>query len=244
MKYLRSVVVLTIALGRAWAHAQTMETDDFSALSETGLLQRYGQQDMPESSMAALAAELAVHQAQNQRGGVSIITVGPDMDCQFSSVQAAINASVDGDTIRVMTGVYNESIFIFSKDLRVIGGFPDCVSQTPSGRSTLDQQGTGLGVDVFYPAALGDPLREVVLENWLVRNGGGSGDFVGGVVVEGRPGRLAVELNNVEIRDNIKTGSSDNGAGLRIQVSGDGADTGGVPFGPLVEIDNDSANRQ
>jgi hypothetical protein len=140
-----------------------------------------------------------------------------------------------------MTGIYNESLSILSKDLQVIGGFADCTSATASGRSTLDQQGTGLGVDIFYPATEGDPLREVVLQNWRIRNGGGSGDFVGGIVVEGRPGRLAVELNNVEIRDNIKTGTSDNGAGLRIQVSGDAADTGGLPFGPLVQIDNDSA---
>jgi len=120
--------------------------------------------------MAALTAELAIHQAQSQPGGGRIRTFGTDMDCQFSSVQAALNASVDGDTIRVMTGVYNQAFSILSKDLRLIGGFADCASATASGRSTIDQQGFGLGVDVFYPATLGDSRREVVLENCLVRN--------------------------------------------------------------------------
>ena len=190
---------------------------------------------------AITLAEPVANRAQSQRGGGTVRTVGPDAACQFSSVQAAITAASDGDTIRVMTGIYNESLSILSKDLQLIGGFADCTSTTASGRSTLDQQGAGLGVDIFYPAAVGDPLREVVLQNWRIRNGGGTGDFVGGILVEGRPGRLAVELNNVEIRDNIKTGISDNGAGLRVQVSGDAADTGGLPFGPLVQIDNDSA---
>jgi len=108
---------------------------------------------------AITLAEPVANRVQSQRGGVTVRTVGPDAACQFTSVQAAIDAASDGDTIRVMTGIYNESLLILSKDLQLIGGFADCISTTPNSRSTLDQQGAGLGVDIFYPAAVGDPLR-------------------------------------------------------------------------------------
>jgi len=168
------------------------------------------------------------------------LTVGPDANCQFGTIGDAIVASSDGDRIRVMSGVYDEQVSIVSRDLELIGGFPDCVSSTPTGRSTINRQGSGLGVDIFYPSSGNDPLREVILENWLITNGGGVGNFVGGVLVEGQPGRLAVQLNNVEISNNTKTGTLDNGAGLRVRVNAD-AFNPGVSFGPLMEIDNDSA---
>ena len=78
-------------------------------------------------------------------------TVGPDGACDFSNLQTAINASNDDDVLRVMTGTYTGGFSISSKALSVIGGFPDCTSTTPTGRSTLDQEGTGLVLDIFLP---------------------------------------------------------------------------------------------
>jgi len=169
------------------------------------------------------------------RGGAVVRTVGPDGACDFSNLQTAINASNDDDVLRVMSGTYTGGFSIASKALSVIGGFPDCTSTTPTGRSTLDRQGNGLVLDIFYQAAVGDPIRQVNIENMIIRNGGGSGFFSGGAVVEGRPGRLAVNFRNVQISDNNRTGTADDGAGLRVLSTGD-VDGGGA----FVTLDNDS----
>lgn len=169
------------------------------------------------------------------RGGAIVRTVGPDAACDFSDLQAAINSSNDDDILRVMSGTYTGGFEINSKALSVIGGFPDCISTTPTGRSTLDQGGTGLVLDILYRAALGDPVRQVNIENMNIRNGGGADFFSGGAVVEGRPGRLSVNFRNVQISDNTRTGTADDGAGLRVLSTGD-ADGSGV----FVTLDNDS----
>ncbi len=169
------------------------------------------------------------------RGGAVVRTVGPDAACDFSNLQTAIDSSNDDDVLRVMSGTYTGGFEIASKALSVIGGFPDCISTTPTGRSTLDQQGGGLVLDIFYQAAVGGPIRQVNIENMDIRNGGGVGFFSGGVVVEGRPGRLAVNFRNVQISNNDRTGTADNGAGLRVLSTGD-ADGSGA----FVTLDNDS----
>lgn len=69
-----------------------------------------------------------------------------------------------------------------------------------------------------------------------IRNGGGTGFFSGGAVVEGRPGRLTVNFRNVQISDNNRDGTTDSGAGLRIFSTGD---VDG-PAGTFVTLDNDS----
>jgi len=182
------------------------------------------------------AGEDAGHQPYVPRRGAVVRTVGPDAGCAFSDLQNAINASGDDDVIRLMSGTYTGGFSISSKALSVIGGFPDCTSTTPTGRSTLDQQGGGLVLDIFYPAAVGDPVRQVNIENINIRNGGGTGFFSGGTVVEGRPGRLTVNFRNVQISDNNRDGTTDSGAGLRIFSTGD---VDG-PAGTFVTLDNDS----
>ena len=54
-------------------------------------------------------------------------------------------------------------------------------------------------------------------------------------MVEGRPGRLAVNFRNVQISNNNRTGTADDGAGLRVLSTGD-VDGSGA----FVTLDNDS----
>lgn len=180
--------------------------------------------------------EAATHQPYVPRNGAVVRTVGPDAACDFSDPQSAINAADDGDVVRLMSGTYTGGFSISSKALSLIGGFPDCTSATPTGRSTLDQQGGGLVLDIFYPAAVGGLIRQVNIENINIRNGGGTGFFSGGALVEGRPGRLAVNFRNVQINDNDRGSVTGDGAGLRIVSTGD---VDG-PAGTFVTLDNDS----
>jgi len=168
--------------------------------------------------------------------GIAAVTVGPDPDCDFSTIGAGIFGQIDGGEVRVMTGTYTAQVSILSRTIDLIGGFPDCSSAEPTGRSTIDRGGAGLGMDIFYPASVGGTIRTVNVENWIIRRGGGSGFGSGGVNVEGRPGRLLVNFRNVQISDNARTGASENGGGLRILTTGDRDGSGA-----LVTLDNDSA---
>lgn len=182
--------------------------------------------------------EAASHVYTPRAGGV-VRTVGPDAACNYSDLQNALSASSDDDTVRVMSGTYTGSFAVYSKSLSVIGGFPDCTSTTPSGRSTLDGQGNGLVLDIYYPADSGDPTRQVNIENMIIRNGGGSGFSSGGALVQGRPGLFTVNFRNVEISNNSRDGAADDGAGLRVLSFGDF-----VGFGTFVTVDNDSVIAQ
>lgn len=171
------------------------------------------------------------------RVGSTTWTVGPDGNCDYSGLQAAINVALDDDVIRVMDGggYTGDTYDIHSKAVTIRGGYDDCDSgSTPSGRTMLDAGGSGQVFDIWYPAAVGAPQRQVNLENLIIRGGGGTG-MAGGVLVEGRPGRLAVNLVNVEISDNSHSGTEGHGAGLRVEVTGD-ADGSGA----FVTVDNDS----
>ncbi|NKI35205.1 hypothetical protein HFP89_08500 [Wenzhouxiangella sp. XN79A] len=184
---------------------------------------------------APVDVEDPVHRTPSARGALPV-TVGPDPDCDFTTITAGIVGQVDGGEVRVMTGTYTAQVSILSRGVDLIGGFPDCSSTTPTGRSTIDRGGAGLGMDIYYPAGVGDPVRTVNIENWVIRGGGGSGFSSGGVNVEGRPGRLLVNFRNVQISDNARTGANENGAGLRIITTGDRDGTGA-----LATLDNDSA---
>jgi len=228
------ITIITSFMVASVAQVHATTPDDFSRLSEAAVLERYGRLDVSDTALAVLAEELAATQPQNLRGGGAIRYVGPG--CPFATIQSAVSASSDGDTVRVVTDTYSDAVSISFKGLNLVGGFSSCTATTPSGRSTINRGGSGLGVDIFYPAAAGDPLRTVNIENFRISGGGGSGFSSGGVIVEGRPGRLSVNFRNVEISANSRDGAGENGGGMRIIATDMNAGTS-----PMVTFDNDSA---
>lgn len=190
-----------------------------SAGGSWSLRARFAPAALPSLFVALLLALSAPLAAQ------TVHTVGPDPGCDFGNLQSAINAVQDFDEIRLMTGTYYGGYTIHSRAVRIVGGFPDCASSTPTGRSTFDQQGSGLVLDVYYPAASNDASLRVELENLTIRGGGGSGFSSGGVSVRGRPGKLAVRFSDVQISENTRAGLTDHGAGLRVLATGDRSGT-------------------
>ena len=167
----------------------------------------------------------------------STFTVGPDPDCDFSDTQNAIDAASDGDTIQLMAGPAGSGFQIINKAVSLIGGHDDCSSPSATGMSTFDQQGAGLVADIFYNGAPADPVKQVVLENLVLRGGGSFGFFSGGLLIEGTPGRLGVTLNNVQVIDNDRTDPADHGGGIRVLTTRD------APAGSnllMLTIDDDS----
>ncbi len=179
--------------------------------------------------------EEAVRHGYTPRAGGIVRTVGSLVACDFSDLQSAINVSNDDDVLRVMSGTYSGGFSIFSKSLTVVGGFSDCSSSSSSGKSTLDGQGSNLVLDIYYPDSIGDPARQVNIENMTIQNGGGSGFLSGGALVQGRPGLFSVNFRNVEISNNSRASVDDNGGGLSVLSSGDFSGSG-----TFVTLDNDS----
>jgi len=174
----------------------------------------------------ALATPLAL------AGGLLPLTVGPGGDCNFSSLQAAIDAAEEAQVIQITDGdgYAGGTYQIHNKSLTLRGGFADCgLGVPPAGRTTLNAQQAGPVIDVFTGTST--TARTVVLENLSLT--GGRGTIGGGLVVEGRPGVLRVDLRNVEIRNNEAPNVG--GGGVRLVTTG-------VRFAPgvMLTIDNDS----
>ncbi len=166
------------------------------------------------------------------------VTVGPDAGCDFNDLQTAINNAVDGDVLHLAAGLDHSGrsygVFFAGPSFTIRGGYPDCdAGSTPSGRTVIDTAGSSSPVfDIWFNGA--GAFRQINLENLAVK--GSNGANAAGLLVEGRVGQLQVNLSNVEISGNQRTGGTTaHGAGLRILTTDD--TLGG---GPLVTVDNDS----
>ena len=106
--------------------------------------------------------------------GVTNITSGGAVQL---TIQAAINAAANGDTLLVSTGVYGEQVVVSAKVVRVVGNWlPDFASQTSNCEDTIVDGGMlGSVVSILSNA--------VVTLEWLcIRNG--SNDYGGGIYAD------------------------------------------------------------
>jgi len=137
-------------------------------------------------------------------------------DC-FSSVQAAVTASVNGDEIRVAQGVYTDvTVFgsltqtvYLSKSLTLRGGYTttDWAQSLPLARPTvLDAQGANR---VIYIAA----NVMATIEGFTITNGYAANDSGGGIYLD--TGGNSAILNN-KVYSNVATSSDRGGGGVYI----------------------------
>jgi len=173
------------------------------------------------------------------RGG-GIVTVGAGAACDYASLNDAINNADSGDTIRVSdTGDYlgdTYTIINFDGELTISGGFPDCSSTQSAGRTVLDADASGRVFYIEMNSSFSGSTMRVVLENVEIINGNNSGSFGGGgLLINGQPGVLDVELRNVVVRDNH---SSTRGGGIHLRVNDDRS-----AAGTMLTMDNSSELR-
>ncbi|MGY6588562.1 MAG: hypothetical protein ACXIUB_09790 [Wenzhouxiangella sp.] len=164
-------------------------------------------------------------------------TVGSDSNCDFATLAQALSSTSvgDGDVLNLRSDLVTSgttNIFNRPGHLTLRGGFATCSSPTPTAARTVLN---GNGQRALYVETAGSysgALMRVTLENLTITNGSASGSFGGGgLLVNGRPGRLAVELNNVHVNNN---NASFSGGGISVRVNGEnvaGAD-------PLLVMDN------
>jgi len=120
----------------------------------------------------------------------SVINVPAD----YPTIQAAIDAAVDGDTVTVAPGTYNESLLI-SESITVQGSGADV--------TTIDGVGSDPVVSIETQETVTPTLRRFTIT-------GGSTTFGGGVFLLG-PGTAT-------IADNVITGNYANGTGGGIDI--------------------------
>jgi hypothetical protein len=104
-----------------------------------------------------------------------------------STIQAAIVAAADGDTVLVAPGTYHERIDFLGKDITV---------QSSGGRDATTIDGGGLGAVVKMAT---DPGETPTLRGFTITGGGDGASDDGGIDVSGGPAL---------IEDNLVTGNS------------------------------------
>ncbi len=158
-------------------------------------------------------------------GQGNVIRVGSDgADCDFSSLQTAINSASDGDVILLSGSADHHrgnTYGIFAKSLTIRGGYTSCTATESTSQTTLDADGQNRVFDIWMPAGE-DGTQTVVLENLVITNGLTSGSG-GGILIEGRRGAQSVTLNNVRVENN-EAGA--NGGGVAVLINGPSSGSG------------------
>lgn len=135
--------------------------------------------------------------------------------CRFSTIQAAINASPTGTTLRVAPGVYREAISLKAGVSLIGAGIEETILQGDGNQTVVAAIGAAIG-------------RSTTLQNMTITGGGGGGP--GGILVYRG---ASPTLRNLLVRNNVAQGPSAGG----ILVAG-----GSHPLLEQVEFRNNQAS--
>ncbi len=137
---------------------------------------------------------------------VTIASVGSAANCNFTTIQAAIDSGVDEVRLISFT-TYTENILIQNKSINLIGGYSSCAAAnvntaTPGTNfSTIDAGGSGTVIEVINDTNTYD----VNFTNLRIING--SFNFfagTGGIILSGTGTRA--NFDHVEVENNTGTG--------------------------------------
>ena len=101
---------------------------------------------LPRLWLPRLVAALSVFAAYAAHAQPATFLVGSDPVCDFTTVQAAVNAAATHpgpDAIHIASNQnYNaQGIDIGAQDLDIVGGFSDCAAVVPTGSTLLNGAG-------------------------------------------------------------------------------------------------------
>jgi hypothetical protein len=120
---------------------------------------------------------IIANQNNSIKGAFTSTTVGADGACAFSSIQSAIDAGFD--EIKIASNkTYNENLLIDNQSVTLRGGFQNCGSTTINTQSFISGI---LSANLPVISITGNSQRYVIIiENFILSNGEGSGFFPGG----------------------------------------------------------------
>ncbi|MEZ5484758.1 MAG: hypothetical protein R3F01_06335 [Lysobacteraceae bacterium] len=162
-------------------------------------------------------------------------TVGGGIDCDFGTLQAAINAADSGDSIHMISGAFlllGGGVTVEDKSLSITGGYANCSASIPDPDNPTELVGDGsdsvVTVDTLMPGS-----RSVLFRHFVLSGGDGGAAKGGGVDLGGD---ALLHLDHVVVEDN----QAQYGGGIRIIG---GADTptlrlsGGSRIGGTSSVD-------
>lgn len=183
-------------------------------------------------------------------------TVGPNGNCDFSSLQGALEAATSGQAISELRlsgphtlyqgqtyelDMAELTLTSIAQHFRIIGGFPDCDSVDPEADPTqLGAQSAGRVFDIHYDVEDEDLTRTVTLRNLIVTNGLADDGSGGGIRIAGHSGRQRVILRNVQVATNQTSGTGNHGGGVELLATASAIED--HPLGEQIwfVLDNDS----
>lgn len=167
-----------------------------------------------------------------QAGGFTEVTVGPGMDCDYSSITAASSNAPGDDVIIKVAKTYQSSFIevLSNRNTRIYGGYDDCSDDTPSGQTHLN--GAGFSGPMFVLAAANSSTEWTSLWFKDLEISGGNSNTSGGVLQV--KGSWYLFLSNVLMRNNAS--NQDGGA---IYLEG----VGGGVLVPLLTLWDDTVLR-
>lgn len=182
--------------------------------------------------------------AESAARGAATFTVGPSVDCTYNSLQTAIDAAPESAVLQVMMTYAgdNAPYTIFEKSLTIEGGYDACgPSRQRAGKTMLDPgaQITGTVLSVINTLGGSAPSRRVDLSHLIITGGKttpGSTTNGGGLRIQSPAGSTQVNLFNVAIVGNQRTGLLNSGAGLALFVSNQPASQVGAVRNPMVTL--------
>ena len=150
---------------------------------------------------------------------------GPAAPC-YGDLQAAVNAAVNGDEIRVAAGTYSQTssggginavVRIVDKKITLRGGYTtsDWNQSLPAANPTLiDANNTGIGIFINYQADIG--IGTITVDGFTITGGSattaGAGTDSGGGVFIDHTTHVRVTIQNCKIYAN--TAEDGSGAGI------------------------------
>jgi len=119
--------------------------------------------------------------------------------CPYTTIQSAIDATANGDRIRVAQGIYFEHLSIYNPKNIIISGGWSADFNTQVNNPSL----TTVDADRSWRALyIGGGPSDILIENMTFQNGSvGSGNFGGGVWVVGNGYDINVNFQDVIIQD-------------------------------------------
>jgi predicted outer membrane repeat protein len=132
----------------------------------------------------------------------------------YATIQDAINASYQGDTVKVINGTYPENIQLWGRRIVLTSNYTNSGDTTDISQTIIDGGGSGVDQSVVSFLSAEDTLTKLI--GFSITNGWGSGSHGGGITLKNGSNPI---IEDCWIKDNSGTNSYLAGIGINCNAS-------------------------